>query len=212
FVPLLLLTGYAVLQWHKWEGPLRVFRWFILYESLSQVTATTLALCDISNLPLLYVYVPAGMILLTWFYQVQFSGFLHPRVMQVGLLIFLLYCIADLAWEEHVHQFNSNVATVQSILVIVLALAAYLLSLEKAASNVDDLATSGLNWIHSGLFIYHASNLIIFYFGALILAEAYPNPEGRLAWLPHSIFSTVMYLCFFTGLWSHRKRFDSPIP
>jgi hypothetical protein len=61
-----------------------------------------------------------------------------------------------------------------------------------------------LHWINSGLFIYYSSNLLIFYFGALI-THALSKQLNRYTWMLHSFFSIVMYTCFFIGLWKRPK-------
>ncbi len=212
FLPLLLTMGWFALRWSCWRGPWRAFRWWLVFETVSQLLATGLALAKVNNLPLLYAYTPVGMVLLAWFYQAQFRDFLPPRVLGIGMVLFLAYCGYDIWQKDTLFQFNSEVSTLQSILVVMLSLAAYLLSLEKAAQQATKPTETGLNWINSGLFLYHASNLILFYFGELLMNDAFPDADARATWLLHFVFSAVMYLCFFIGTWKQLKPPNLPKP
>jgi hypothetical protein len=52
------------------------------------------------------------------------------------------------------------------------------------------------------------SCLLIFSFGDTILFRLEIH-LGRLAWIFHAFFSTVMYACFIVGLWKHSKTPNS---
>jgi hypothetical protein len=62
-----------------------------------------------------------------------------------------------------------------------------------------------LNWINSGLFIYYASSLVIFFYSDLI-EKAFSRIFNLQTWILHSFFSTVMYCCFFIGLWNRPRN------
>ena len=205
YVPVLVVSLYAFRT--RRSGPeLAVFFWFTL---LSGVVNSGLQICwfyQLNNLPLFHLYVPLAFALLCWFYQIVWQGLAPKWLMPVLMGGFVLFSFINSLFFQGIFTFNSNALTVQSILLVMLSLSTFSLLLNEEIIVHNRTTIVSLNWINSGLFIYHASNLVMFYFGEIIMIRAFPPEMGRYAWLPHSFFSTVMYVCFFIGLWKSPKR------
>lgn len=203
-LPVVLATVFAAIRYKKLNQDLKYFSWFIFFSCIIQLSSFVLWLFKRNNMPLLHVYVAIGFVLLAFFYHVALKHFLHRAVIPIAGLLFFLYSLFNTVFIEHILTFNATALAVESVLIIILSLSAFIFFLSPALKAESVVNTSGINWINSGLFIYYASNLLFFYFGGIIMKEL-PISLSRNAWLIHAFFSTVMYICFIIGLWKQPK-------
>lgn len=203
-LPIAMAALYALLVFGQLSGELRIFSFFIFLSALIQITALLLGRQGINNLPLLHVYVPAGFLCLALFYRNVLRQFVHGSIILITAIIFCIYSVFNSLLVQHVLTFNSYALTVESVLVIILSISTYIFLMNNIAGHLPGL-TSSLNWINSGLFVYYASSLLLFYFGSRINSKAFPSALGRYTWMLHSFFSVIMYSCFIVGLWKRPK-------
>lgn len=153
---------------------------------------------------MLHLYVNIGFGFLVWFYIRVLEGFIIPRVMWIGTIFFWVFNVIHMVLNQTFFVFNSISLTIESMLVIIMALSTYVLLLNPKVREMKQDVISSLNWINSGLFIYFASNILLFYFGELIM-ETFSKELSRYLWILHSVFSDIMYACFLIGLWKQSK-------
>lgn len=157
-----------------------------------------------NNMPLLHVYVAAGFTCLAWFYKTILNRFINAKIIWSVAILFLLFTVINSLFFEDILTFNSNALTVESILIIILALFTFTFFLNDIVKETGGHDIKSLSWINSGLFIYHSSSLLIFYFGAVI-THTFSKNLNLYTWIFHSFFSMVMYTCFFIGLWKRSR-------
>lgn len=203
-IPVLATVVYAALLYNTFSKPLKVFSVFLFLSGIIQFITLFLWFMGKNNMPLLHLYVAAGFPCLVWFYQTILGNFISVRIMWVTAAGFLVFTIINSLFVQDIFRFNSNALTVESILIIILALFTFIFFLNDTMKETGIKDIKSLTWINSGLFIYHLSCLLIFYFGDTIIFRL-SEELSRLTWVFHAFFSIVMYTCFFIGLWKRSK-------
>lgn len=156
-------------------------------------------------MPLLHVYVIVSFVSLAWYYNSLMKDFIHRYVIIIAAGLFCLLSLLNSLFVQPVFSFNSYALTLESALLIILSLSAYILLLKKIVAEKKKGEIKSLNWINSGVFIYYSSTLLIFYFGDLI-THSYSRSFNRYTWVLHSFLSIVMYTCFIIGLWKRQAK------
>jgi hypothetical protein len=203
-LPILLTVVYAALVYKKMGKELKVFSWYIFLSGVIQFVSLGYWFASKNNMPLLHLYVAAGFVCLAWFYATLLKGFINAKIIWCVAMLFLLFTTINSLFIQNIFTFNSYALTVQSILIIILALFTYMFFLNDFVKETRGHDSKSLNWINSGLFIYYSSSLLLFYFGAVITA-AFSRSLNLQTWMLHSFFSIVMYTCFFIGLWKRSE-------
>lgn len=204
-IPVTLTAGYALYLYKHLIKELKVFSIFLFLSCIIQLSAMVLSILKTNNMPLLHVYVAFGFLSLAWFYVYLLDGFINKNIIWIVTGLFLLYNGINSIFIQPLTTFNSNTLTLESILVIILALSTYMLFLNDVVRNQKKQLVTSISWINSGLFIYYSSNVLIFYFGSLF-THVFSTTLTSYTWLFHSFFMVVMYLCFFIGLWKRPRK------
>ena len=200
-IPVFAVALYALFIYARLRAELKPFAWFLFCSGLLQLVSLIFWFLEKNNLFILHALVPWGFVFLAGFYRKILAGFLHPIVLVVTASGFVLFSVINTMFFQPPVVFNSNALTVECILLLILSLSTYTLLLNKTEANLDRRAFAGVNWINSGVFIYHASTLLIFYFGEYITSNI-GLELSQYTWMVHSAFSVIMYFCFWKGLWN----------
>ena len=199
-IPIVISATYALVLYKKLEPELKLFSYFLFLSFVIQITALILALRRTNNLPLLHIYVAAGFLLLALFYIRVLNDFIKSEIIGAITILFLIYTTINSLFIESFFTFNSTALTVESILVVILSLSTFMVLLNDIVKQKRSHIIKSINWINSGLFIYNASSLLIFF-----LTRNFPKALNQYTWILHSFFSVVMYICFIIGF-SKRNR------
>jgi hypothetical protein len=205
FIPTLLVAAYTGYVFKKLPYELKVFARFIFLSGLIELISRIYWFNSKNNMPLLHIYVAAGFLFLTQFYQEVLKGFINKNIIRATLIAFLVFTTVNSLFVQSIFTFNSYALTVESVLIIIFSLSTYMLMLNDIVRENRLHLVKSLNWINSGLFIYYSSSLLIFHFGNLITLFA-PSSLVKYTWMLHSFFSIVMYCCFFVGLWNRPRN------
>lgn len=204
-IPVLISILYAALSFKKLGRHIRIFCSFLLLSGVVQLVSLLLWLKQINNLPLLHIYVPAGFLCLTLFYQSVLKDIINKHILRAVLFLFVAFSIINTIFFQHINTYNSNALTVESILIVIYSLSTFTLMLNNIAREKKISMIQSLNWINSGLFIYYTSSLFIFYFGSSLAVHSAPL-VAKYAWAFHAFFSIVMYTLFIIGLWKAQRN------
>lgn len=200
FLPVLLLGAYTVVVYKQLSKKLRLFADFIFLSTIIQLSSTLLWFLSTNNMPLLHVYVALGFVLLIRFYAEILKGYINRQILVVVTFAFLLFALVNTLWLQPWLSFNSNALTVESVLLIILSLFTFNFLLDSIGKERLAGLSRSINWINSGIFFYYSTSLLIFYFGDLFSSH-FSVAHNRLTWTLHALFSSIMYACFFIGLW-----------
>lgn len=204
YIPLVISIGYALLQYKRLTNDNKWFAWFVSSVFLMQVLSSYLSSQGWNNMPVLHLYTLVVGVFLFEYYARNLSAVLESRILRIGLLVFIVGSVLNSLFVQNIYSFNSYALTGFSIIMVILSLSTFILSQDIELENDEDW--TGFRWINSGLFVFHTSNIVLFYFGDIIMDRTFPNQIGKLAMLPHSFFSTVMYTCFSIGIWKSPKQ------
>lgn len=199
-LPVVITAVYAAATYPLLTKELKVFAWFVWLSVIVHLTSLCLWWAGINNMPVLHLYVWLGFLSIAWFYRQLLQSFINPVIILVLAILFSGFTIVNSIVLQPIDTFNSYALTVESILVVILSLSAFIVMLNPLAMEQLKQGLTSLRWINAGLFIYYASNLLIFYFGKIMMNEL-PTLFNQYAWVLHAFFSTVMYICFITALW-----------
>lgn len=199
-LPVFAVALYALVSYKTLRAELKPFAWFLFSSGILQLISLILWFLKKNNLFILHVLVPLGFIFLAAYYRKVLTTFLNPVVLVFVAFGFVVFSIINTLYFQHPEVFNSNALTIECVLLIILSFSTYTLFLNKTFDKQNQ-SVAGLNWINTGVFIYHASTLLIFYFGEYITSNI-GLELSRYTWVVHSFFSVIMYICFWKGLWN----------
>ena len=200
-IPVFAVALYALFIYTRLKVELKAFAWFLFCSGILQLVSLIFWFLEKNNLFILHALVPLGFVFLAAFYRKILADFLHPMVLVITAAGFVVFSVINSVFFQKPDVFNSNALTVECVLLVILSLSTYTLFLNKTVINRDQKAFAGINWINSGLFIYNASTLLIFYFGEYITSNI-GLELSQYTWVVHSAFSVIMYFCFWKGLWN----------
>lgn len=203
-LPILLAVVYTASIYNRLSHELKVFSWFIFFSGLIQFVSLAFWFAHRNNMPLLHLYVAGSFLLLTWFYSTLLRGFINKKVLWSVAGAFLVFTTINSIFIQPVNTFNSYALTIESVLILILSLFTFTFFLNNIVKETRRRDIKSLTWINSGLFAYYSSDLLIFYFGAVI-TQTLSTSLNQYTWVFHSFFSIVMYTCFIIGLWRRSK-------
>lgn len=203
-IPIIVTAAYAAIIYKRFGKTLKLFSLFLFLSAIIQIASGLAWWFKINNMPLLHLYTATGFVFIALFYRQIFLETLDGRIILVVIGIFLFFAIYNAIPFQLLFRFNSNVLTVESILIIIFSLAAFILLLNEHAQNIRIPDSKSIRWINSGLLIFYSSNLLMFYFGD-IMNRSFPVYLSQYTWILHNFFSVITYSCFFIGLWKHQK-------
>lgn len=204
-VPVFVTVLYAAFLYRNLKPELRIFSWFLFLSGVIQAVSLIMWFMNRNNMPLLHFYVAAGFLLLALFYHHILRDFIGKRLMFFLIAGFLAFTTFNSLFIQSIFTFNSYARTLESVLIIIFSLSTLMLAQHEVMSKSGKHEFGSLNWINSGLFIFYASNILIFYFGESLI-NFFPSYMNRYTWVAHSFFSVIMYTCFFVGLWKSQKN------
>lgn len=204
-VPICGCMVLALIRYKDLSKELKVFSWFIFVSAIVQCFSLVLWSFSINNLFLNHLFVPLGSVCIAIFYNRLLSRFINSNVVWIVLALFIITTLINSIFIQPLATYNSYAQVIQCVLVVILSLATFLLLMNHGNYLTNEVDVKSVNWINSGLFIYYASVLILFYFGD-ILIKSFSMEVNRYAWLLHSLFYIIMSGCFFMGLWKHLRK------
>ena len=195
--------------WSAWHFKrlLPVFRALAVFIFLSagvQAVAKLMNISGINNLMLSHLYAVLGFAALAGFYRLVLRPFVPGKLfvfLSVGFL--LLAVITVLLWQP-LHTFNSIPLTAEAVLVIIFALSTFVLTLNEDLNQHLRPMLRSLNWINSGILLYFAGSLLLYYHGETIIHVVIKR-WSIYTWVVHSVLYIVLHTCILIGLWLSPK-------
>lgn len=206
-VPVVILLVYTAVVYKALQGALKVFSWFVFFSAAVQLISLALWCLHINNLPLVHIYVPGVFFCLALYYKTVLGNSVNGNILSYTSWLFVAFSVANTLFVQSLFIFNSYALVVEAVLLIILSLFTFLFFLNDTVRDKGMPDRNSHAWINSGIFVYHLSSLLIYYFsnvtifGATAAIRKYP-------WIFHSFFSIVMYCCFLIGLWKRSKVRD----
>ncbi|UTW65260.1 hypothetical protein KFE94_11375 [bacterium SCSIO 12643] len=201
---LILAVIYVIYYYSKFKGAFKYISWFILFSLVIQLPSSIMGRYGISNLFFLHIYVPISYILFVLFYKEVFKGFINKTIMLLSLWLFILFSIVNTIFWQDIDSFNTYALSIESLLIIIFSLSLFIFLLNETVREEKKGFVSSLIWVNSGLFIYHTSGLLLFFFAEIL--TKYSITEFQISWLFHSLIYLIFYICIIIGLWKYPKK------
>ncbi len=203
-IPLVIALLIAARNYFRFSKELKVISWYVVLSGIIQFSSQYLASLKENNMYLLHIFVPASFVCLSIFYQKVFRRFIHRNFLWWILGLFVVFSIVNSICWQGIKTFNSYALSLESVLLIIYALSLFTLLLNESVRNEKRGMLSSLRWINSGILIYYASGLLIFYFGAFL--TRFSSENFQISWLFHSFIYIVQFICISIGLWKYQKK------
>ena len=203
-IPLVIVFIIVVKNYLRFSAELKVISWYVVLSVIIQFSSQYLASQKINNMYLLHIFVPASFVCLSMFYQKVYASFINRNILWWIAGLFVVYSIFNSIYWEDIKTFNSFALSVESVLLIIYSLSLFALLLTKAVRDEKRALLSSLRWINSGILIYYASGLLIFYFGDFL--TRFSVEKFQITWLFHSFIYIVQFTCISIGLWKYQKK------
>lgn len=206
-LPILILVFaaiYVIRYYSKFKGEFKYICWFIFLSLIIQLPSSIMGRFGIHNLFFLHFYVPLSYVLFTLFYMEVFKGFVSKTVLQLSIVLFVLFSIFNSVFIQDIESFNTYALSIESILITIFSLSLFVFLLNETVRDEKKGFISSLIWVNSGLFVYHTSGLLLFFFAELL--TKFSLTEFRISWLFHSLIYLIFYICIIVGLWKYPKK------
>ncbi|MEP2950949.1 MAG: hypothetical protein ABJO91_13110 [Ekhidna sp.] len=187
---------------------MKYFSWFIFVSVAVQLIASIIYYKEGNNLPILHIYTVVGFLCLINFYNKLFDGLIKPTLLWALGIIFVIYSVINSIFIQDIYTFNSYALSVQAVFIIIFSLTTFGFLMNEIVREKRVYIIKSLSWINAGLFIYYSSSLLVFYFGNMINSLSW-TPLIRYTWFIYALFSIIMYICFFIGLWKRPRNLTS---
>ncbi|WP_298519780.1 hypothetical protein [uncultured Kordia sp.] len=203
-IPLLIALLLVARNYLRFSVELKVISWYVFLSVIVQFSSQYLASQKINNMYLLHIFVPTSFVCLSMFYQKTYASFLNRKIIWWIVSLFVVYSVFNSMYWEDIKTFNSYALSVESVLLIIYSLSLFALLLNEEVRNEKRELLSSLRWINSGILIYYASGLLIFYFGDFLTRFSFE--KFQISWLFHSFIYIVQFTCISIGLWKYQKK------
>jgi hypothetical protein len=206
-LPLFVLTFamiFVILHYSRFKGEFKYISWFIFLSLIIQLPSSIMGRYGINNLFFLHLYVPISYALFALFYMEVFKGFVSKTVILTSIVLFVLFSVLNTIFWQNIESFNTYALSVESLLIIIFSLSLFIFLLNESVQDEKKGFISSLIWINSGLFIYHTSGLLLFFFAELL--TKFSTSKFQISWLFHSLIYLIFYICIIIGLWKHPKK------
>lgn len=203
-IPLIALGIYVTIKFKSFQKKLVFIKWFILFESCIQIIGAASSLLKVQNLWLLTVYSPVSTLIFLGHYQKMTTGFINRVIFRLLNIAVVIAFLIDIIYLKSNERFDFATATFRSVILLILALTTSIFLMNEEVRLRQKQLIDSFFWINAGVLVYHASSIMLLYFGPYIM-HMFPETYGSV-WGLHAVFITIMYVCFFIGLWKSPKQ------
>jgi hypothetical protein len=182
----------------------RVLAVFVLISAGVQAGAGILAHMGINNLALSHVYAVLSFVALAEFYRLLLRPFVPHKLFVVLVVGFVLLAGVTVMLWESLHTFNSIPLTAEAVVIIIFALSTFALTLNEDMNLHLRPMLRSLNWINSGILLYFAGSLLLFYHGETII-HIFIGRWSFYTIVVHAVLSLILHTCLLIGLWLSPK-------
>lgn len=199
---LILSLTIGIIRYKYLKKETRVVFYYILLGIFFECLTRYLGYLKFRNiLPLLHLYTVLEFSLIWLFFYQFFNSFYSKKGMVVLLCTFVLLAILNAIFLQNIFSFNTNVRSMESILVIALSLLAFY----KIINELDtrDPTQQPVFWIGAGFLVYFAGNLVVF---SLSNYFSKNNHLLSVSYGIHAILMVILHCFFSVGLWKTKVR------
>jgi hypothetical protein len=168
---------------------------------ITQSAVSTMASLRINNLWVGHIYVPLEFVLLANAYRLKLKDILPKKGMLLLMVLFPLLALMNTLFLQDLTQNNSHVRTLESALLIFLALSYFYHLMKHMPYRRPE--HDPFFWINTAVLIYLSSSLFLFMYSNVLLK--FSKALGAF-WHMHKVFLCFYYSAIAIGLWILPKK------
>lgn len=162
---------------------------------------------EVKNLFVYNIYIVASYFIITAIFYQQFEHKIIRRALLIVACIYGLYSVLNLLVVQGFFVINSFSLTVESILIISLALVSFAYIFQKV--DVIHLEKYAMFWIAAAMLYYYASNLFLFMFSGHLLIANPPKELVGYFTIINTANNFVFNVLLFIAIWTGRTQQQS---
>jgi len=198
FLPLLL----SILYYKRFPAALKNVTYYMIAAATTELLSYIMWKQRKNNLPLLHIYTIIEYLLLLKFYYSILKDFLPKALFIILVAVPPLFFILDSLFIESIYNFNPYARSVESLIIIFLAMSWYL---KLVSADMRDLTLAkSLKFINSAFLIYFSGSVVLFSFSDAI-SRLVQNLRFSI-WTVHTLLTVTLYILLASGLWKYRKQ------
>jgi hypothetical protein len=191
----------GIYRYKALRPPARFLFYYLVFGGLTDAVATYTAHHRMNNLWLLHTYTAVETVMLLWFYRLILREAWIRRVIPFLIIVFPLFCMANILWWQSLKHFNTYTRPVEALLLMYLGVT-YFFETSHAAVDARDGSRVGLSWMNTGLLLYFSLSFFIFIFSNyLVQGQAFNTVIQNL----HATFELLMYMLCAVGFYKCRR-------
>ncbi len=191
----------GIVEYRKMNGVLSLLLIFLIISLLTEITAYSMALNGIANLPILHLFSIIQVVFISFIYYKSFPGKRVKKGIIFTSIALLIFLIVNSFYIQGFNKFDSNGKGLAGLYFIVLSLMYFHEIFNKEI--LIKLEEQPMFWINTGILTYFSGNMFLFtFFNEKFFAiESYYFS----LYLIHAVFY-LFYIFFVSrGLWCLRK-------
>lgn len=199
----LAVTAPLVMAWYKYAfapPAFRILAYHLSFVALTSALSAILWLMDENNLPLLHIYTIIEFAFIVFYFSRLFGGRISKTVW-AGVAVFSVFAVIHATFRQGWNLFNTLPRSMESLVVIILCITCYVRMLSEPKS--ENLARDPVFWLNTGWIYYFSGALFLFTMSNYILPLH--HTLNIWVWTLHALFSDMLYLFIFIGLWQIRR-------
>jgi hypothetical protein len=197
-IPPLVLS---LIHYKKNTKAFKVLSLQLIFAFVSTMVAMILSNKHINNLPLLHIYTMVEFAFIAVYFYLVHDGFMRKGMLITLICLFVALGILNASLYTGWYRFNTLPRSVESFIVIALCISSYYRMLTQLKAN--RIYKDPVFWINTGFLIYFSGALFLFMMSNYILPLN--HRLNILVWTIHALFSDLLYLFLFLGLWNIRR-------
>lgn len=183
----------------RWRSGSQVQRRLTLLVGVMGVNQLLQHFCfyfQVNNFPAFHQVPPLELTFLGWVFMEIFEKRKLTRLLPALILAFWVFCLVSTFFIQGLWQLPTLTRTVQSILVIGLVLGYFLQLLREM--NVNQLTQTSSFWFVSGVFIYYAGSIFIFFYSNALVGN--DSDRSTLVFTINISLLLILYFCYTIAL------------
>lgn len=209
-----VIAGFLALRDFKIvDRRLYSFNLFLICNAIIQVIQLTiLNVTDSYHLLMFHIDVPIEFLLLAHFYYSFLKPYLDKKIYFILVGIFITFSILNSIFIQPVNTFNSYALVVESTLLIILSVFAFVVLLDTRSGMKTMVIGKIFELINSGIFVYYSASLLIYYFSNYYLAHqknktntSFISITVSYIFILNTFLAACMFTCFIIAMRKHRR-------
>lgn len=196
FVPLVPLV-FGLFAFKNLGDRLKILFYYVCFASVVSILTSLIANSGTNTMPLLHMYVPVELLLLTLFYVNYIKEYINRKYIWAILGAFIAFSVLNVLFFQKIATYPYLLRAVESIILVVFSVLYFYKVMVEA--KIKKLSKDPMIWINTGMLFYFSGN---FFFHILLqLAVTTSNDFAKkmvyFFWTTNILFYLVLAIGFY---------------